>query len=214
MWHWPHSSGNCTMSPTNCVALTIQHRKLYNVTHKLRGTDLTAQETVQCHPQTVWHAANTQHMKRVQCHPQTVWHWPLNLPHSTETLRTAWRRPHIKGKRQCCLQTVWHWPYRSFFKIISHSPITNVFILHKKPTTETGYTYRPTTEGSKKSQMLQCPVNSHSTLENITYISYNVSLTPVTLRSKPYGNLTNAQFKSSLSEHQQGGLSLHACHSL
>ena len=153
-------------------------------------------------------------MKRVQCHPQTVWHWPLNLPHSTETLRTAWRRPHIKGKRQCCLQTVWHWPYRSFFEIISHSPITNVFILHKKPTTETGYTYRPTTEGSKKSQMLQCPVNSHSTLENITYISYNVSLTPVTLRSKPYGNLTNAQFKSSLSEHQQGGLSLHACHSL
>ena len=81
------------------MELTIQHRK-----------------TVQCYPQTVQHAANTQHMKRVQCHPQTVWHWPLSLPHSTETLRTAWRRPHIKGKRQCCLQTVWHWPYRSFFQ--------------------------------------------------------------------------------------------------
>ena len=80
--------------------------------------ELTIQQrkTVQCCPQTAWHAPNTQHMKGVQCCPQTVWHWALNLPHSTETLQTAWRWPHIRGKRQCCLQTVWHWPYRSSFR--------------------------------------------------------------------------------------------------
>ena len=73
------------MSPTNCVALTSQHRKLY-ITHKLCGTDLTAQETVH-HPQTV--ALTSQHRKLYSVthklcgtdltaqetvhHPQTVW---------------------------------------------------------------------------------------------------------------------------------------------
>ena len=122
------------MSPTNCVALTSQYRKLYNVTHKLCGTDLS---TGNCTSPTNCVALTSQHRKlyithklcgtdltaqETVHHPQTVWLWPFSRGKLKHHPQTTWHWPQTTQHREIVNghpQTVWHWPY-SWGKLQCH----------------------------------------------------------------------------------------------